>query len=59
VEGIEGAVHGSVFAQHVPDDWDVGAEDAAERLKDRICAERDIVPCKIWTAATEDNGKPD
>jgi hypothetical protein len=47
------------LAQHVPDDRQVGAEDATEWLKDRVCAERDIVPCEVCTAAAEDDGEAD
>lgn len=46
-----------MFAQHVPDDGNVGAENATERLEDRICAERNVVPCEVRTTATEDYGQ--
>jgi hypothetical protein len=47
------------FAQHMPDNGQVGAKDAAEGLKDGICAERDIVPCKVCAAAAEDDSESD
>jgi hypothetical protein len=55
----ERTIHGSAFAQHMPYDGQVGTENAPEGLKDRVCAERDIVPRKVCTAATEDDGKSD
>lgn len=57
MEVFHGAVRGSMFAQHVPDDGDVGAENATEGLENRVCTERNVVPCEIWAAATEDDGK--
>jgi hypothetical protein len=46
-----------MFTQHVPDDWDIGAEDATKRLEDRVRAEGNVVPCEVWTTATKDYGK--
>jgi hypothetical protein len=57
VEVIDGAVHGSVLAHHVPDDWEVSAEDATEGFEDGVCAEGNVVPCEVWTASAEDNGE--
>jgi hypothetical protein len=58
-EAIDRSVHGSAFAQHVPDDRKICAEDAAERLEDGVCAERDVVPGEVGTAATKDNSESD
>jgi hypothetical protein len=46
-EGIYGPIHGSPFSYHVPYDRDVGAEDAAEGLEDRVCAEGNVVPGEV------------
>jgi hypothetical protein len=59
VEAVNGTVHGAAFTQHVPDDGEIGAEDAAERLKDGVCTERNVVPCEVCAAAAEDDGESD
>jgi hypothetical protein len=59
VEIIDGAVHGSMLAQHVPDNWEVSAEDATEGFEDGVCAEGNVVPCEVWTASAKDNGETD
>jgi hypothetical protein len=48
-----------MLAEHVPNDGDVGAEDAAEWLEDRVCAKRDVVPGEVWATATKDDCKTD
>jgi hypothetical protein len=58
-EGVNGAVHGTALAQHVPDDGQIGAEDAAEWLEDGVSAEGDVVPCEVCAAAAEDDGEAD
>ena len=48
---------GFPFAQHVPDDRKVGAEDATQRLEDGVCTKWDVVPCKVGVAVTENHCK--
>lgn len=53
------AVYGTVLPQHVPDDGQVGAQDASEGFEDRVCAERDVVPSEVWASASEYNRQSD
>jgi hypothetical protein len=46
-----------MLAEHVPHDGNIGAEDAAEWLENRVCAERDVVPSKVWATPTENDCK--
>jgi hypothetical protein len=48
-----------MLAEHVPDDGNVGAEDATERLENGVCAERDVVPGEVWATTTKDDCKTD
>jgi hypothetical protein len=59
VEVFVSAVRCAAFTEHVPDDWEVGTEDAAEGLEDGIGAEGHVIPGEVGTAAAEDDGKPD
>lgn len=43
----------------MPDDGQVGAEDASERLEDGVGAKGHIVPGKVWASAAQDNGQAD
>lgn len=42
---------------HMPDDGEIGVENAAERLKDGVCAKLDIVSCEVGTAMAENDGE--
>ena len=55
-EGAEACV---ALADHVPNDGQVGAQDAAERFEDGIGAERHVVPGEVRVATAEDDGEPD
>ena len=41
----------------MPDDGEIGVENAAERLKDGVCAKLDIVSCEVGTAMAENDGE--
>jgi hypothetical protein len=41
----------------VPNDWDIGAEDAAEGLENGVCAQRNIVPGEVRGTVAKDYGK--
>lgn len=59
LEGSDAAQLGPTFAHHMPDDREIGAENAAEWFEDRVGAERDIVPCEVGTTAAEDDCETD
>jgi hypothetical protein len=44
---------GLALPENVPDDGEVGAEDAAQGLEDGVRAERDVVPREVGVTATE------
>ena len=42
----------------MPDDGEVGGEDAAKGLEHGVCAERDVGPCEVGVAAVaQDDGE--
>ena len=48
---------GLALPEDVPNDGQVGAEDAAQGLEDGVCAERDVVPREVGIAAAEYDGE--
>lgn len=43
----------------MPDDRQVGTEDATKGLEDGVRAERYVVPCKVGTAVAEHDSETD
>ena len=48
---------GLALPEDVPNDGQVGAEDAAQWLEDGVCAERNVVPREVGIAAAEYDGE--
>ena len=55
--GVVAGKAGLALTHHVPDDGEVGTENATKWLEDGICAEWNIIPSEVRIAVAEDYGE--
>lgn len=57
--GAAVVIHGSSLAQHVPNNWQIRAKEAAEGLENGVGAEWYIIPSEVRASAAKDHCQTD